>query len=598
MIRRGWWAGAVLLLAAALVAGALPARGQGDGGMIDDFEQARDWWCFENGGTITATREPADGRDSSAGRLDFAAGAGQWPGCGLTVQPSEAWTAAGGLGFAWRGDPPGLLVTVTVNMADPTHPNGLTPFEATQRVPGDWTPAFLPWNAFAKPDWAGPDGAATLDPARIAEIIFVSGQEQRGALWLDDLGLGAPPVTAPVAPPEAAPLPDGGAYDKFALWTGGPHLRGANIWQRVVVPEVDGPDFLGAGHIGPPYIQADFDRLAALGANYVNISGPGLFTETPPYILDEAVQANLDALLDMIAAADMFAVISARTGPGRSDFTFYDDGIEDWGDPALVVETVWTDATAQDAWGEMWRYTAQRYRDHPVVVGYDLMVEPNAAGRLLGIYEPGDFYPAYAGTRYDWNQFYPRLVAAIRTVDTATPVLVGAMGWSAVRWLPALEPVDDPRIVYMAHQYWPQTQYTHQHPLENRPYPGQYDIDWDGEPDDFDRDRLAAYLAPVEAFQAAHGVPVGINEFGVVRWAPDAAAFMRDELALFEALGVNHALWVFNPAWLPHQRNDSMDFLHGPDPADHAADDDNALLAAIRANWSLNTVRPSTVAAR
>jgi hypothetical protein len=34
------------------------------------------------------------------------------------------------------------------------------------------------------------------------------------------------------------------------------------------------------------------------------------------------VQAHLDDLLDMIARADMFAVITARTGPGRSDFTF------------------------------------------------------------------------------------------------------------------------------------------------------------------------------------------------------------------------------------------------------------------------------------
>jgi len=80
---------------------------------------------------------------------------------------------------------------------------------------------------------------------------------------------------------------------------------------------------MGPGPVGLPYIQEDFDRLAALGANYVNISHPGLFTETPPYTLDQDIQDNLDNLLNMIAEDDMFAVIAFRTGPGRSEFTFF-----------------------------------------------------------------------------------------------------------------------------------------------------------------------------------------------------------------------------------------------------------------------------------
>ncbi|MBV5342745.1 cellulase family glycosylhydrolase, partial [bacterium] len=68
----------------------------------------------------------------------------------------------------------------------------------------------------------------------------------------------------------------------------------------------------------------------------------------------------------------------------------------------------------------------------------------------------------YEGSTYDWNQFYPRIVTGIREVDSDTPILVSAMSWGTVRWLPSLEPVDDPRIVYTVHQYEPQSQYTHQ----------------------------------------------------------------------------------------------------------------------------------------
>lgn len=398
-----------------------------------------------------------------------------------------------------------------------------------------------------------------------------------------------PQPAHPMRQPHAA-----AQVDKFALWTNGTQLRGANIWQRLVVPDLDGPDFLGDGHVGPPYSQADFDRLAALGANYVNISGPGLFTERPPYVLDEGVQAWWDTTLAMIEQADMFAVMTFRTGPGRSDFTFYDDNIEEWADPALVIDDVWTDPAAQDAWVEMWRYTAQRYRHNPIVVGYDLMCEPNASGRLLEIWDGETFYPTYAGSLYDWNQLYPRLVDAIREADSETPILISAAGWGAVAWLPYLEPVDDARIVYTVHQYEPQESYTHQGIGGEHGYPDVFDTDWDEVPDVFDSAWLDDLLTIVDDFQAQYGLPVAINEYGLERWTPDAAAYLSDLMGLIEARGMNHALWGFAPSWPPYQEgDDAFNFLHGPDPDNHTDDPTSDLAAVIRANWSQNAIRPS-----
>ncbi len=400
----------------------------------------------------------------------------------------------------------------------------------------------------------------------------------------------AAPGTTPLPPPVVT------AGDKWALWSGPTQLRGANTWQRVVVPELDGPEFLGDGYVGPPYTQADFDRLAALGANVVNISGPGLFTERPPYVLDEQVQANLDSLLAMIAQADMFAVITFRTGPGRSDFTFYSEGAGDWFDQELLIEWVWEEQEAQDGWMEMWRYAAERYRDNPIVVGYDLMCEPHSAGALLDIWEPDEFYPTYAGTLYDWNQLYPRITAGIRQVDPSTPILIGGNGWSAVRWLPYLEPTGDARTVYMVHQYEPQTEYTHQEPPAENTYPGEFDLDWDGEPDSFDRGWLDEYLSIIDRFQDEHDAPVAVNEFGVVRWVPGAAQFMDDQMALFEQRGMNHAFWVWDPYWEPWTEEvNGFTFRFGPDP-DNGSDVESALQDVILEYWARNTVRPSSFA--
>ena len=389
-----------------------------------------------------------------------------------------------------------------------------------------------------------------------------------------------------------------GGVDKWALWTGSTQLRGANIFQRRVYLELDGPDFYGPGPVGPPYTQADFDQLAAMGANYVNVSHPGLFTETAPYVLDPDIQDNLDDLLGMIAHARMFAVISFRTGPGRAEFSVCCLG-DDWFDDSYYNDSVWGDQAAQDAWVEMWRYTAQRYRDNPAVVGYDLMVEPNSnevgsdATHPLDIWDPEVFYDTYGGTLYDWNQLYPRITAGIREVDPETPILIGGMGYSAVEWLPYLQPTGDPRTVYVVHQYAP-FQYTHQ-PWDSPDctYPGTCDVDWDGEDEPFDRDWLEDLLSTIDDFETTHSVPVAANEFGVMRWQPGAASFMDDQMDLFERRGLNHALWLWETSWPPIQDEiDAFNFRHGPDPHNHTDVATSDLIDAISKYWGRNTMRP------
>jgi hypothetical protein len=382
---------------------------------------------------------------------------------------------------------------------------------------------------------------------------------------------------------------------KWDLWVNGTQLRGANIWQRIVIPSLDGPEFLGADYIGPPYTQEDFNHLAALGANYVNISGPGLFTETPPYQLDLEVQNHLDHLLNMIQEADMFAVITFRTGPGRSDFTFYREGAGDWFDPSLLREWVWEDQEAQDAWIDMWRYTASRYADHPIVVGYDLMCEPHPGG-IRGIWEPVEFFEQYKNSTLNWNLLYPKITLAIREVDSETPILIGGMGWSSLRWLPYIEPTGDPRTIYTFHQYEPQTQYTHQdNSFRKNGYPGKFDLDWDGVPDDFDQEWLEGYIQLSLTPRDEWKTPLAVNEYGLVRWVPGGAQFLDDQLALFEEYGYNHAIWMWDPAWkLWTDEVNAMNYRFGTNPRNKSEDLPNPLMDVVIKYWSLNRIRPSS----
>ncbi len=383
-------------------------------------------------------------------------------------------------------------------------------------------------------------------------------------------------------------------FDKWSVWTGGTKLRGANIWQSRAYKGTF--HSIGNRSIGPLFTQKDFDELSTMGANYVNISHPGIFTESEPFLVDKTVHENLNKLLKMIEKADMFAVICFRTGPGRSEFTFSRDEAGDWFKKNQLNETVWKDIEKQDAWVDMWHRTAILYKDNPIVAGYDLMVEPNSNELVNGIEDPWDpeeFYPKYKNTMYDWNQLYPRLVEAIRRVDPQTPILIGSMCYSSSEWIPYLTKCSSRRIVYTVHQYEPYEQYTHQSSSGKNTYPGRFDLDYDGSPDHFNKNWLNSLLATVDDFSLKN-MPIVVNEFGVIRWVHGAASYMKDSFDLFEQRGWNHALWAWYPASYPaSDLEGEFYFMLGPKQDNKTRISSSPLIQTIKTNWARNTIRPS-----
>jgi len=379
---------------------------------------------------------------------------------------------------------------------------------------------------------------------------------------------------------------------KWSLWTQGTRLRGANIYQRRVYPELDGTNVLGPGPVGPPFTASDFEHLASLGANCVVISHPGLFTETPPYEPDPGVQANLDSLLEAIAQADLCAVIAFRTGPGRSEFSLVRGGAGDWFPTNMINDAIWTNDAAQAAWAHMWRYTADRYRGSSAIVGYELMVEPNACDVVSNApaWPPWKFHRQYGGTSYDWNRLYPRVLRAVRDVDPETPVLVGSDGYSGVVWLPYVKPCGDARTVYTVHQYEPGP-YTHQQPDESGrcSYPGFLDPDWGGRRTRFSTDWIEDLYSVVRRFGAKADAPVAVTELGVCRWAPGASAFLSDQLNVIEEQGMNWALWLWECSYTNYTRGvHTFNFRLGAEPVNRDDVLTNSLMQVIRNFWIRN----------
>ena len=399
------------------------------------------------------------------------------------------------------------------------------------------------------------------------------------------------------------PPPPGG--DKMELWTDGPKLRGINIWQVPFHPYYDDA---GTNPVVPPYTNQEFADLKAMGCNYINISGPGLFSVSAPYQLDPDIQANLDQLLARIEANDMFAVITARTGPGRSQFSIGGyEGIP----PEDINEDVWSVPAARAAWVDMWTYTANRYKENPIVVGYDLMCEPNSNVTMFPspVWSPEDFYPGSAGSAIDWNPLSAEIVAGIRAVDQETPIIISSLGMGQPEWLPFLKVIEgDDRLLYATHQY-PPMEYTHPDDgpsffEPDPPPPGwtpndmlvKYPGSIDGRP--FNQSTLfaEAHWQEVVDFQTQFSATVMTNEWGPQRFLVGASDYFTHMSALFEQYGVNNACWIYatNFRTERHYPYNEWNFRYGTDFDNLTEVPTSSMHSAIETYWGLNTIFPST----
>ena len=373
----------------------------------------------------------------------------------------------------------------------------------------------------------------------------------------------------PTRPPRPAAGP---VADKWDLWAGGTRLRGVDLHPCRL---------FGADSCLEPITRQDVQDLRDLGANLINASYPGIFALEPPYEVNPETLAYLDDLVGWAEEVNIYVVIHFRTGPGRNEAAIHL--------ARGAIFDVWNDQSAHDAWGDMWRFTAERYGDSPVVIGYNLMVEPhpNVLIDPDGELEPVAVQEQAEGTLMDWNAFAAEVTAAIREVDPSTPIVVNSLNWGAAEWFPALEPTGDPHTVYSLHAYDPDVYVAQDVGEISISYP---DVVEDyGEEITFDCTWLEANYQPALEFGRAHGVPVYVGEFGAMRWVPGAVAFLLDQTELFEEYGWNYAVYVW--------RGDEPDFdgfnlEYGTDPENHVALADNPLLDVYLDRWAENVDFP------
>ncbi|WP_256105601.1 cellulase family glycosylhydrolase [Streptomyces sp. ODS05-4] len=201
-----------------------------------------------------------------------------------------------------------------------------------------------------------------------------------------------------------------------------------------------------------------------------------------------------------------------------------EDWFSEYFEPAVqrAFTHLYEDADLRRAQAAMWRVLADRFGDHPAVLGYDLVNEP------MGELRPGEPLPD-AARRIERDQLTPmynRLARAIRSVDEDTWLFVEPTPIVGEGVPTGLGRIRDAKVVYAPHFY-------------NTAMEAGADYDpaagW-----------IEAYEAAVTVYPRRHRVPVVVGEWGPLNNSlPNMGRFYRDALASLNRYGSGWAGYVW-----------------------------------------------------
>jgi aryl-phospho-beta-D-glucosidase BglC (GH1 family) len=267
----------------------------------------------------------------------------------------------------------------------------------------------------------------------------------------------------------------------------------------------------------------------------------------------------LDKALPVLRSMDIRLILAAADIYGRD------------------LDVMWKDTDRADAvhrhLAEFWKAIALRYKGNDVIVAYDILNEPNYPNGMSDLW---------------YKKMLPASVQAIRSIDQNVWLVVEPGPWGLPGGFSSMPLLDDDRVIYSFHHYAPHT-YTHQGILSYKNYAATYpgtNKMFVTSPESFwDKAALQNSMQAAIDFAAANHVRILVGEFSAIRWAPGAAKWLEDSIAVFEEQGWDwcyHCLGDWN-GWNP---------TYGADAAQNRKDADggerterwNILINA----WQLN----------
>jgi hypothetical protein len=256
-----------------------------------------------------------------------------------------------------------------------------------------------------------------------------------------------------------------------------------------LVSELVGPDEARAfwkGFRAAWVTREDIHYLKQIGMDHVRV--PFNYRILTPEDQAEVWLPEGFALLDQVIAwskaEGLYVILDMHAAPGGQTGRNIDDG---WTHPWLFES-----AEAQERTIAIWRKLAERYKDEPAVLGYDLLNEPLPNG--------------YEELNPRLEPFYKKLTAAVREVDPEHVVFLGGAQWDTN--FSAFGPPFAPNLAYTFHKYWNET--------------------------------TDASIQKFLDFREKHGAPIWLGESG-----ENEDAWVADCVKLMDRHGIGWTFWPY-----------------------------------------------------
>jgi len=222
---------------------------------------------------------------------------------------------------------------------------------------------------------------------------------------------------------------------------------------------------------------------------------------------------------------------------------------------------IWTDPKFQNQAAQFWQDLAMALKDHPAIVGYNILNEPHPE-RVFDASSVEIHHIKQDTVQKELFEFYNKVTKSIRKVDKITPIIVDSSSYGDAQCFEKLQPLAFNNVLYSFHIYEPFT-YTNLALNQGKySYPGNIVSASDKSKKEYwDCKKLKSYLDPVRKFQAKHNIPssqILVGEFGGHRASKGIHHYFKDLTGIFNEYGWHHAVYSFREdTW------DGMDYELG-----------------------------------
>lgn len=321
--------------------------------------------------------------------------------------------------------------------------------------------------------------------------------------------------------------------DKISFWN--QVKRGTNVFNRQVSRE----DIKAAKSYGIAFIRLAPDKFITSKRDFLIGDADGYVQLVP-----EDVSA-LKKILDICFEEQMPVVLTMLSLPG-SRWKQNNSDIDDL--------RIWSDTKFQKQAAKFWQHLARELREHPAVVGYNILNEPHPE-RLDDASSTHIHQINQQEVQTKLFQFYHLVITAIRKVDQKTPIILDSSSYADPNTFRLFRVHTENDILYSFHMYEPFAYTNYKMNQGKFIYPGKInEKHWD-------KSALKEYMEEINRFQKNNNIPsnrILVGEFGAHRTSQGLPQYFKDLIDIFTGNGWHFAFYAFREdTW------DGMDYELG-----------------------------------